>query len=366
MKRMLYGLLAAAILLSGCAAQQEEREIPELIEPVGVKTDTAAVERGDLYTMSVSEGSVVAVSTELSFEIDGVIGTRTAYPGQWVEEGDTILELDQTGLEERMDDINRQVEYIRTNGAFDDSMAEIDIEELELKLARRQAMGDATQKDIELLEMDIEEARLKLRQAQELRDLSVESLLEELKLLEADYGRNKITAPFAGHVYYSDSLVAGSSVQAGKPVAYIANPEDLRVVVSEYFSENSLSHSDYYAMIGDRNYELTYEPMSREEMTSIVLAGNSLPTRFRIAGPQEDLDEVKAGMYAILCIEGEKVRDVLKIPVGALYTASGERYVYVQGEWGRERRVVTVGAMNGLEAEITDGLEEGEIVYVKE
>ena len=50
----------------------------------------------------------------------------------------------------------------------------------------------------------------------------------------------------------------------------------------------------------------------------------------------------------------------------ALYTAGNERYVYVQTDEGRERRTVTVGATNGLNAQILDGLAEGEIVYVKE
>ncbi|MBO4798018.1 MAG: hypothetical protein J5494_04510 [Candidatus Methanomethylophilaceae archaeon] len=38
----------------------------------------------------------------------------------------------------------------------------------------------------------------------------------------------------------------------------------------------------------------------------------------------------------------------------------------VQTENGRERRTVSVGITNGLDAQITEGLSEGEIVYVKE
>ena len=52
MKRTLCGLaLLMAALLAGCASRADVRdEAPELLEPVGVKVDTAVVERQKIFT----------------------------------------------------------------------------------------------------------------------------------------------------------------------------------------------------------------------------------------------------------------------------------------------------------------------------
>ncbi len=365
MKRLLCLALAAALLLCGCAPRQETEEAPELLEPVGAKSDTAVVTRGDLYTLTMAEGSIVAAAEELSFEIDGTIGVIHVWPGKWVEEGEALMELDQTSLKERMDQLERQIEYANVNGAYDDALAEADIEMLELTLSRLRANGQADRRSIELAELNVTEARQNLRQAQELRALSTSILKEEYDQLAADYGRNVLRAPFAGNVF-SQNLTEGTSVQAEKTVAYIADPTDLTMVVSEYVSDAKLAAGRYYALIGGREYELEYEPMTREEMSAIILSGQSLTTRFRVVGPEDALSEVHAGEYAVLCVESGRINDVLMVPAGALYSSAGGRYVYVQTENGRERRDVDIGRTNGLMTEITGGLAEGDIVYVKE
>ncbi|MBR3503169.1 MAG: hypothetical protein IKO07_02865 [Clostridia bacterium] len=368
-KTTLYALLAIllAASLSACAVREPEPEsVPELLEPVGVKVDTAVATRGTLYAISAYEGSVVAAAEELRFEIGGRIDKVNVWPGKWVEEGELLFTLDQTELGERIESLERQLDYMEANGTYDDAAAEIDIELLGMRLEKLRADG-ADERTAALAALDLEQAELNLRQAKELRALSEDSLREELKLLKADYGRNELRAPFSGNVFYLENLVEGSAVQANKTVAYIANPEDLTLTISTYLNEKRLARAVYYALIGDKKYEIELVPMTLQEMTSILLSSRSLPTHFRVVGPAEDLADVSAGQYAVVCLETGRVEDALLIPSGAVYWAAGERYVYVQTEdGGRERRTVTMGLTNGLNAQITDGLTEGEIVYVKE
>ena len=150
-------------------------------------------------------------------------------------------------------------------------------------------------------------------------------------------------------------------------LVYMADPAGLRLVVDEYLSDTRLRSAVYYALIDGNRYELEYEPMTREEMTSIVLLGLKLTTRFKIIVPEEMSGSVSAGQYAVLCVESQRVDDVLLIPSGAIYSSAAERYVYVIGEDGtRERRVIELGRTNGVDTVVTSGLEEGEIIYVKE
>ena len=135
MKRViLFGLaLALALGLSGCGAR-ESVQAPELMEPVGVKTDSAVVTRGDLYTTKAYEGSLVAKGVELSFEIEGNLAHVDIYPGKWVEEGDVLLTIDQTALKKQMDDLSRRMDYMDENGALEDEIARLEIEKLKLTL----------------------------------------------------------------------------------------------------------------------------------------------------------------------------------------------------------------------------------------
>ena len=66
MKKLIALILALAVaLLSGCAREDAAvQEAPELLEPVGVRTDYAVAARRDMYTISVYEGSVVATAEE--------------------------------------------------------------------------------------------------------------------------------------------------------------------------------------------------------------------------------------------------------------------------------------------------------------
>jgi len=58
--------------------------------------------------------------------------------------------------------------------------------------------------------------------------------------------------------------------------------------------------------------------------------------------------------------------NVLTIPVNALYQDAGGRYVYKMSDGKRIRCDVSVGSVNSTKVEITEGLEEGDLVYVKE
>ena len=61
MKKWISCLMALLILtsLAGCGEEQTTATVPELLEPVGVKMDTAVVEYGNIYNVSYMEGQVI-------------------------------------------------------------------------------------------------------------------------------------------------------------------------------------------------------------------------------------------------------------------------------------------------------------------
>lgn len=362
-KRICAFLLLTAVLLSGCTSGTNTEEVPSLMEPVGVKVDTAVVERGDFCTKQMYEGSVVAHAEELAFEIDGVLGSVDIYQGQWVEEGDPLFYIDQEDLKEEIEDVETSIAYTIQDGEYTDAMAMLDIEQLELELEKLCVAEIRDDAAIEAKQLDIEAAKLKLKQNGELRQATLDNYYAKLDSLKTDYGRNVIYAPFSGNVFY-ESLTEGTKVKADKPVAYIANPNDFTLIVDEYLSEQRLETITYYGQIGGTIYELKHIPMEQEEMSSIILSGESLTTEFEILG---DLSEVTAGMYGVLFTEFSYVEDALYVPMLAVYSAGTSRYVYMVNEDGsRTRRDIKVGKNNGIVIQVLEGLEEGDEVYVKE
>ncbi len=363
----LCALILALALLTGCAARPAEEQVPELLEPVGVRIDTATVTRGDIVTITAYEGSVVAAYEALSFPVDGRLDTVTVYPGMPVRKGQTLLTLDLRDAEAQAQAIARQIERVTVNGEYDDELARLDIEALRLTAEHLAADGQTDPAQVELAWLDVEQAELDLKQAQELRQLELQALQSDYDELSSVFGKNTIVAPFDGHLFYETTLIRGTPVQAWRPIVYVTDPSDLRLVVDTYLSDTRLASADYYALIDGERYEVQYEPMTREEMSATILSGRPLPTRFRVIVPEGMEGRVTAGQYAALCLETNRQEDVLTIPNVAIYPSVNGKYVYVIDEdGGQTRRYIETGRTNGIDTVVTAGLEEGETVYVRE
>ncbi|MHC4769996.1 MAG: efflux RND transporter periplasmic adaptor subunit, partial [Planctomycetota bacterium] len=61
-----------------------------------------------------------------------------------------------------------------------------------------------------------------------------------------------------------------------------------------------------------------------------------------------------------------RVDDVIHVPIQAVFREGPAAYVYVPQGAGFVQRQVRIGEASGLHAEITDGLEEGDVVLLRE
>ena len=158
MKKALAALLIAALTLMGCALA-EEAAVPELIEPVGVRLDTAKVVRQDIYNMSYYDAAVVPYTEELSFTVDGKIDTVTALVGDVVKKGDVLATLDQTDDEEQAENLRQQIDYLETELAFAKRSDKLTLESAQLELEQLKAQaksGGATDADVKLKQADVD------------------------------------------------------------------------------------------------------------------------------------------------------------------------------------------------------------------
>ena len=124
--------------------------------------------------------------------------------------------------------------------------------------------------------------------------------------------------------------------------------------------QTSFSSLDVSPIIEDDDNEIEID---MKEYVSLVLSGEEVRSQFALKDPHAAL---QAGQFAMVCIVTRKADQALLIPSNSLYSDSTGKYVYLIENGKRVRQNVKVGIATDWETQITEGLEEGAVIYVKE
>ena len=464
-------LLLAMMMLTSCA-QKPKKEVPELLEPAGVQSDTAIAYIDDLYRTAYYDASIKPYVESLCFNVSGQVMEVNGHPGMMVEEGDVLVKLNQVSLQERSEQLQQDINYLQQDGKYADEIAELDIDILEAELGQLQknetalkeketalkeaetallaeevslreteaaltekaavlkesltapaepeetpSEGETTQEDnstaltekeialvekelilvqneiamvtaditktteelalvteeitlsekeIALKEIEIEQNQTLLRQEKEMRSLELTNKRKELSELGVSLENNQIRAPFSGRIIYGDQLTPGSWVSADDPVVFLSDDNKL-TVECEYIPNKTIETSArVFAHIGAKEYELKHVVVDTDEQVKMALAGEVLKTTFEIVATEEELKELEAGQYAALCLWRNYTPDALVVPSNAVMKDSNGKYVYVDENGTRVKRSVKTGTETNSLVQIVEGLEEGDVVYVKD
>ena len=349
--------------LTGCGKKEKEsKNVPALLEPVGVQMDIAQVVRDEIFQAETYNGEIVPYVEELQFVIDGELEEVKVSLGEWVEAGQLLASLEIETATLRMEELNEEIADIKKLGEFADRqmIADIQIAKTELEIMQEHGADDQT---VRLKEVDVQKLENLLEQAEEIRQLELSEKQREWNALKEKTENNEIRAPFSGRVVYVRDMESGDSIQ-GHTTVFCLTDESQVWVETPFLSESIIKGSDrIVAKIGEEEYALQYLPMENEEYVTRVLQGDKIKTRFLI---EADRENFTSGQFAAVMIISGYKNDVLTIPVNALYQETGSPYVYKMSEGKRIRCDVTVGNISSTKAEIMEGLEEGDFVYVRE
>ena len=162
---------------------------------------------------------------------------------------------------------------------------------------------------------------------------------------------------------YVNPILSGDGVQSLQTQVALMDESQL-ILSGDFVSDSYLDLAkDLYAIINGQRYELTPLPYDQEEYLSLVLSGQTLFSKFRLEG---DTSALALGDYASVFVVTREQTDALYLPINALYRDSSGSYVYLNEDGERKRVAVTVGIQTDTVAEIKEGLQEGDEVYVKE
>lgn len=358
------GALLLALCLSytglwACAQTGSVQSAPELLEPVGAVQDTAVVKREDCYRLAVYDAQVIPGSREAEYPQNGIVAEIRVQIGEKVQKGQVILKLDESALKERIDSLRRQLSQQRQEHTLQNTIAGLQEKQAELELKDLREKGDeegAGQKVMEL-----EALRLKNRQERESRGLSIEETEGLLSEAEKTYGTAEVKAPCDGTVtFLAESAKVGGTGRKGMTAAYVSDNSQALVLCPELGIAEAQSAERITGDDGKKDYVLSYAPYTTEESVSMALAGIKIMSR--LSG--EELPPV--GTYMNVFVKAAVKENVITIPVNALFRDSTGSYVYcIQEDGSQNRREIRIGLESETTIEVLEGLEEGEVVYVK-
>ena len=362
MKKIILYLMMVLLLVSMGGCEKNGGSAPDLLEPVGVKLDTAVVERGEIYETKVYSGEVVPYVEELSFAVDGRLGEIKVRVGDIVRKGQVLATLDNEQIQNQIDNLEEEIAYGYKMGEYNDRIAQIDIDVAKEQLAIMRESG-AVASVCRAKELEIEQMKLDLEQSQELRELELEYKESRLAKLRKQVTNAEIVSSVNGRVVYVTTAKEGSSVNAYATIIGVADDDRLSISTEHISTQDIEDADEVYARVLDQDIDITYVPIDSKEYVAMVLAGEIVKSEFMI---ETDSEKIQSGQFAAVVLMDSYKENVLTIPANAVYRDEKGRYVYkIEGD-ERIRCNVTLGIVTDVKAEIVEGLQEGDVVYVKE
>ena len=288
-------------------------------------------------------------------EISGRIATLPVDIGDVVKKDQVLFTLD-----------DRDLQIERTS-----RLTEIDGAKLQLERARRNYDRSKELFGNKLVSQELFE---NTRTEFELGKNSLERAMNDLKQLEDKLSRTKIVAPFdctvlTRPVSVGQAVSGASGVNSGTEVLTIAN-------LTEMIINAHINQADVTRLIPNQKVEIEVEAVPGLKLignvdriapqATVKLGIKGFATRILLKNADK---QVRPGMTANLTIPLAAVENALAVPLAAVFSEQGDRFVYVKQPTQDEaedvkwaRTPIQIGVADYDFAEVVSGLKGGETV----
>ncbi|MEO5806390.1 efflux RND transporter periplasmic adaptor subunit [Devosia sp.] len=331
---------------------------------------TVAVTRGKIETTVLASGvlqanALVSVGAEVSGRIDSV----DVVLGQQVAKGDLIATIDSLNQENAVKAAQAALQAVNAQKRA----KQASLTQAEAALTRQTQMFDQkliAQTDFETAQAAVESAQAEIDGL----DAQISQSTLAVESAQLNLSRTRIVAPNAGTVV-AVLVDEGQTVTANNTVPTIVKIADLdTMVIKAEISEADVTRVQpgqkvYFTILGEPDNKIDatlreVEPAptsisSDATTTDTAIYYNGL---FEVPNPDHKL---RISMTAQVTIVLQEVADTLLLPTGVLRNGrDGGKMVLVYNPATQETRPhpVKVGLNNNIQAQITDGLAEGDQV----
>jgi macrolide-specific efflux system membrane fusion protein len=370
--------LVALLVLGGAAWGVKTKFFPKAKPPEVI---TAAVERGDIEDTVLATGTIRPIKqVSVGAQVSGQIRKLHVKLGDELKKGDLIAEIDAVTQQNALKNAEAAIRNIQAQRVA--KLAALGQAELTLKRQQDLARQDATSRQ------SLEEAQANvatLRAEVKALDAQIEQQNVSADTAKVNLGYARIVAPMDGVV---SALVAeeGRTVNAVQSAPVMIKLADVSTVsIKAQISEADVvrvkpGQPVYFTILGDtgKKYEAqlrAIEPTPESEQTETTTPVTNTTSAvyynglFEVPNPDRRL---RVAMTAQVSIVLDKADNALLIPASALGKRSkGGHYdvkvLVGEGEKAKvETRQVQVGLNNRVQAQVLDGLKEGDKVVVGE
>lgn len=353
MKKLIVIVLVLAALGAGgyygwnnWQAQQRSAKAPK-------RQTTATLEERDIQFSVQSAGDIgPADQVSVRPEINGRIDQLPVDIGDKVKRGDVLFTLNDSDLQkeraQRLTEIEGaklQVERARRNFERSKQLASS-------KLISQEVFDDS-KTDFDLASNNLEKAE------------------KSLGIIEEQLTKTKILAPFdctvlTRPVSIGQAVSGSGGFNSGTEVMTIANLNDM--IISAHINQ-----ADVTRLKVKQEVDIEIDSVPGLKMKGVIeriapqatVKSNLKGFDARIAIRNID-PRVRPGMTANLSIPIISEKNVLAVPIAAVFTEKGERFAYVKGDANSyERRPIQIGVSDLNFVEVTDGLEAGDVVSLE-
>lgn len=357
-------------------------------QPVGI--DVALVQRGDLLVTIDDEGQTRLKDVYVvSAPVAGRVRRIDIEPGDQVTAGDTVLALFEPS-DPAMLDVRSRTEaeaFVKSADAAvglaqaeqSRAQAQQDFANAEFKRAEPLAeRGTISQATLDQRQLSVRTARAQLAQATaNLRKIRADLESARATLITAQDGDDvnegdliPVRAPINGRVLRvlqeSEGVLA-----AGTPLMELGNPAELEIVV-DLLSTDAVRIKPGDRVIvddwgGDQPLDgrvRLVEPFGFTKISALGIEEQRVNVVIDFISPQSDWQSLGHGYRVETKVVVQDQRDVLKVPVSALFRSGESWAVFVDDNGTARLREITLGKRNTLEAEVAGGLAEEDAVIL--
>jgi HlyD family secretion protein len=313
---------------------------------------TATVEARDIR-FSVSAAGDIGPADQVSVrpEIGGKISKLPVDIGDSVKKDDLLCLLDDKELSSERDSRVAEIDGARLNLEKSQRTFQRNRQLYADKLISQEVFDDS-RTDFQLATNSLERAQKALH--------TVEEKLSKARIM-APFDCTVLTRP----VSLGQTVSGTSGYNSGTEIMSIANLKDM--IVNAHINQ-----ADVTRLKNGQEVTIQVESVPGLKMGGVIeriapqaVIKNGIKGFAARIQIQEIDPRIRPGMTAILTIPVAAVDNVMAVPLSAVFSEKGERYVYVKKDESYERRPVTVGISDLSYAEIQKGLGEGEIVALE-
>lgn len=347
---------AAALLLCGCGKDNEPNDLVVIEqEEVGPGYDVGVAEIGDVIkTVKISCNYRQVSEQEVSFTLSGMLVDRVyVKEGDRVSKGQLLAELSSRDLERRIEDLEYRIAKNELLLSYVDINENIAISGYWVSYLNSW-MNETTR------DQNIANAQQNYRYQREdyTDDLAADKA--ELKQLQQKLRNSRVYASMDGVVYDLKDDLEGATSREGEVVMKVLDTSESLFETSipnalDYFSEGDLVSMSIGYGTGIGQYLLVpwhMEEWGEKQLFLVYEAPEGSILEVGVAGTIETLADSR--------------KNVLTVPLSAVFNAEDKRYVYVLGADNmREVKWVETGLYGNQTVEILSGLTEGEKVILK-